>query len=1147
MTGRRLIAGGALLGIAAVAIGWYVLGRRTGLPPRDSQAYQELVRVFYRGLAALDTGLLDNAQADFTRATVLAPGEPATWANLGIVDLRRAETEEAARAIERAATLAPSNAEIEMLRAALAVARGNSDAEVSALRRAISLDSTGIRPKFALADALARSREAGGAPADAEAARLLDEILAIAPGNLAALVERTRIAVLGGDSAAVGALAARIAAASNGWPQGTLDELAGLRTSAAGNDLQAAGRNLAFLRNLLAQVPAYRDSLSAVRVPPELSAEAFARFIVLPSVSSRASPPDRSLSYAIETIDAAPALQVAAWSHDEIAPSLLVSDVKSLRSLGALAGTWPFDGLAAVLPVDWNHDFRRDLLLAGKAGVRLLLQEAQGRFAQAPPAALGPAIARTAAAGVWIADLDMDGDLDLVVGAATGPARVVRNNGDGTSRELNVFADVNGARGFVWGDLDRDGDPDPVLLDERGALHLFTNQQAGAFERRTGPARTGVVAIGLGDVNADGVLDLITLDLLGAVKGVSLDAASGSWIDSDIVSWPDMPSGKAAGTYKLFLADLDNNGALDLVASGNGATGLWLAGERGSFSVIAGPQGADVHDVADLDGDGRLDLVGLSGGQPVKMTARASQPYHWQIIRARAAQALGDQRINSFGVGGEIEVRAGLLTQKQVLTGGPVHVGLGTQAAVDVARIVWPNGVLQAEFELRVDQRVTAEQRLKGSCPWVFAYDGKGMGFVTDFLWRSPLGLRINAQDTAGVTQTEDWVKIRGDQLVPRENGTYDIRITAELWESHFIDHVSLMAVDHPAGSEIYVDERFARDPPTLAVHAVQTSHAVSRAWDDRRRDLTQEVQRLDGRHAAGFERGRYQGLAFNHAIEFDLGAGAPAGGALWLLAQGWVYPTDSSINVAIAQARLAPPHGLALDAQAPDGTWRRLHADLGFPAGKNKTILIDLTGRPAGARRFRLRTNMEIYWDRLSWAIPASATDARQTRLAPSAADLRYRGFSRTAEDKAAHAPELPRYAELASVSPRWRDLVGFHTRFGDVLDLLTGTDDRYVIMNAGDELRLSFRALPPPPDGWTRDFVLVGDGWEKDGDFNTGYSKTVQPLPLHGRVDYKAPASPALEDDPAYQRHPDDWRTYHTRFVAPDRYLRGLFLYKN
>ena len=55
---------------------------------------------------------------------------------------------------------------------------------------------------------------------------------------------------------------------------------------------------------------------------------------------------------------------------------------------------------------------------------------------------------------------------------------------------------------------------------------------------------------------------------------------------------------------------------------------------------------------------------------------------------------------------------------------------------------------------------------------------------------------------------------------------------------------------------------------------------------------------------------------------------------------------------------------------------------------------------------------------------------------------------------------PETPRYNELANVGQRWRDLVGYYTRFGDVRELLRAVDDRYVIMNAGDELRLSFPA---------------------------------------------------------------------------------------
>jgi hypothetical protein len=162
--------------------------------------------------------------------------------------------------------------------------------------------------------------------------------------------------------------------------------------------------------------------------------------------------------------------------------------------------------------------------------------------------------------------------------------------------------------------------------------------------------------------------------------------------------------------------------------------------------------------------------------------------------------------------------------------------------------------------------------------------------------------------------------------------------------------------------------------------------------------------------------------------------------------------------------------------------------------------------------------------------------------RLNAATADLRYRGFSRTISPRG-DAPETPIYAPIAFGGQRWRDLAGYYTRFGDVRELLTGVDDRYVIMNAGDELIVRFPALPPPQADWRRDFVLVGDGWEKDGDFNTEFSATVLPLPAHGARPYDPSRPPThLEDDPVYRRHRADWEQYHTRYVGPDLFANGL-----
>ena len=184
----------------------------------------------------------------------------------------------------------------------------------------------------------------------------------------------------------------------------------------------------------------------------------------------------------------------------------------------------------------------------------------------------------------------------------------------------------------------------------------------------------------------------------------------------------------------------------------------------------------------------------------------------------------------------------------------------------------------------------------------------------------------------------------------------------------------------------------------------------------------------------------------------------------------------------------------------------------------------------------------MEIYWDAFAWAEKRSTEQVTIRQLAPGEADLRYRGYSVVHEaDKS--SPELPDYNTLATRVPIWRDLVGYYTRFGDVRELLDDIDDRYVIMNAGDELALRFEAIPEPPAGWRRDFVLIGDGWVKDGDYNTTFSTTVRPLPTHAVATYdRAPG--ALQDDPVYEQHARDWQTYHTRYVAPNHFKSGIRL---
>jgi hypothetical protein len=192
------------------------------------------------------------------------------------------------------------------------------------------------------------------------------------------------------------------------------------------------------------------------------------------------------------------------------------------------------------------------------------------------------------------------------------------------------------------------------------------------------------------------------------------------------------------------------------------------------------------------------------------------------------------------------------------------------------------------------------------------------------------------------------------------------------------------------------------------------------------------------------------------------------------------------------------------------------------MPAGKTKTIVADITGLlPPGARRLRLTTSFEIRWDRIALGERLGVDVLAQYVVAPSGADLSFRGFSEIRSRGPGH-PTTPLYA-LASESPPWRTTPeGWVTRYGEVLDLVQRRDQRLAILNGGDALELRFpsSALPPVPAGKVRTFFFHSVGWDKDSDHNVLDGERVRPLPV------------ALTPDD------DWWLRYNTRWVSRDRF---------
>jgi tetratricopeptide (TPR) repeat protein len=1148
--------------ILGLALGAYFLWFRWDLPGPDSPRYRDYVDNFEVGLAALDTERSQEIGGEYLdRAVQIIPDEPAAWADRGLMYLRANQFEQASKDLAKAHQLAPESPDVEALLGWLAAQQGKYTDAVAHFRKAVQARPRGFRYIYALAQAVRQENAPG---ADAEYQRLMEDGLKIQPTNLLLLRERLDTAVHRRDQGAVNDVIERFHQLAAEWDDAAKAELEAFAKAAnpLSDDTQNAFNG--FSNVLLAQ-PGFTRSADAAAPAASMTGVPVAQFLRLAPMRAEVPPPDLATTFVSEPLKpgAAPANAIwAVWlAAQDCQPTIYMADGREVRRADGSGSPLTFPGGAqetapsafGVAAADFDNDFRTDFLLAGAGGLRFWRQRSDGSFADVtaktklPPNVLGGDYY-----GVWAADVDLDGDLDFIVAPRNGAPVVLRNNGDGTFTAIkDVFPGVADVRDFAWADFNHDGAPDAAFLDAHGKVTVLFNQRHGQFTLSPLPDPTVAgLALAVADVNDDGVMDLVVFGSDWVVRRFSY--ADDGWASAELGSRTIYPNEWVPGQLRLLVADLDNNGALDLVASTPADAFVWMGAGPDKFQPLPAAVSERVCAAADLDGSGRLDLLGLSAeGRPDRLRNAGAKNYHWRDIRPAANDAeiriKGDNRINSFGIGAEVEIRTGLLVQKQPVTGPSLHFGLGDHEKVNVMRIVWPNGDPQVEFALNEVQPcvgVKVQQRLHGSCPFLFTWDGDRMQFIADILWSSPLGLYINAQDRGGISQTTDWVKVRGDQLRPRD-GVYDVRITADLWETHYFDHVHLTVVDHPADTEMYVDERFFLTPTEPQLYLTRPPRPVARALDDNSDDVTDLVRKIDGRYLNTFDLGKYQGVAADHYVEVDLGDDAPKTGPVYLLATGFIHPTNSSINAALEQGHGDRPRGLVLEVPDGKGGWTVGLPALGFPAGKNKTIVIRLDGIPGQdgvARRFRLRTNMEIYWDALEYAEGLDASQARQTVLMPETADLHHRGISRITQADA-RSPELPDYDKLVTRGQYWRDLIGWCTRYGDVRELLEKIDDRYVIMNAGDEIAMTFRPPPDQPPGWRRDFVWVSDGWEKDGDFNTRFSKTVLPLPYHGMNDYETPPG-RLQDDPVYRRFPDDWKKFHTRYVTPYEFQRGLRL---
>ena len=580
--GRRIA--GALL---ACSLGM-LSGCRSGLPKAESAEYTRFVQAFYVGLAAMEVGNDVRAESSFAQATQLAPGEPAAWADWGILALRQRNFEQAKQRLDRSHTLLPRNGQIDADLGALESARGNSAAAIADFREAVQRDPHNVRALYQLALEVERQ---GGPDSEAEFQRLIEQILEAHPDNLPALLELSRIAAKRGDVATLHLAVDRIAAQSAGWPPAARQQLGALQNAAP----TSAALQSIFLRNLLMQDPSFRQSLAVIRAQPGEEAQPFQNFLRLPTPSSQPARADAAMRFVPESLPN-PHAQKWDWIgavslNDQGQPTVITANAATVSVMGG--ASFPFPGGAgrvapgpeSIVPMDFNYDFETDLVLAGAGGVRFMRQDSPAKFTDVTAQTKLPrSIVDGSCTGAWALDIEADGDLDVLLGAPSGAPTVLRNNGDGTFTPIHPFPGVSGIRQFVWADLDNDGNPDASILDGDGHLIVFHNERSGNFREIAVPANLGVVkALAAADTRSSGRLDLLVVRADGAI--VRLTQEGESWTQAEIARVPDAAS-VLNGSVRLATADLDNNGAADLLltAGGQRETALiWLANSDGSY------------------------------------------------------------------------------------------------------------------------------------------------------------------------------------------------------------------------------------------------------------------------------------------------------------------------------------------------------------------------------------------------------------------------------------------------------------------------------------------------------------------------------------------------------------------------------------
>jgi tetratricopeptide (TPR) repeat protein len=1152
----------------------------------------EIISAKTLGLAYLEENQLDEAEAEFLKLVDLDPKEVLGYANLGIVYLRKGDYQKAEKWAKNAIELNPQDPDIRLILAKILEMDNQTEKAIKELEKAIQLSPGNIKALYSLTELYSSSVNKDFLE---KRYKYTYELAKYAPGNIVPQLNLTDILIHEGKADEALAEMEKLQKVFPKFPREAIEYYDKTISALRVDNIQEATVSFMIFHNYLKVTTFYQAGILELKGPGgsligspiitfdqqkgtnrisdwkaileaikynNITSFAGLDFINTDGKSneektkfnSHITPCDYDSDGDIDLYIGHYDAQSKLYKH-----YLLKNERGKFTDVTSEAGIIHKGVEFLVKFADYNNDGFIDLYIIKEGANILYKNTGEGSF-----------VDHTEEAGVGdeakgemalFFDYDHDGDLDLYILRSISNL-LFRNNSDGSflnqTKESGLSGGIAVSTDAAFADFDDDGDIDLFVVNKDASNILYFNQRQGVFkdvtEKSGLKSNGGSGSVTVGDYNNDGFPDLFITSGKPGNCSLFRNKGNGSFL-KDKKSKELYQTLQDVSANDASFLDFDNDGFLDLFVvgksvkkEGKGAI-LYHNDGTGIFYKVSGILPDDLKEglkisTFDYNGDGDIDLTipGINGNICLLRNDGGNNNHYvkMKLVGLRT----GSGKNNYYGIGAKVEVRAGNLYQSKVVTQPGILFGLGPRAKADVIRILWTNGVPQNIFFPGTDQKLVEEQLLKGSCPFLYTWNGQEYVFAKDIMWRSalgmPLGIMGESKEYANPAASVDYIKIPGEILKPK-NKKYTIQLTGELWETMYIDKIQLIALDHPDSVDVFVDERFLPpSEPGYHLYQVNEKYFPVSVTDKNGTNLLPLITEKDDKYISGFKPGKFQGVTEMTDLIIDFGD-IRSSDKIHLYLNGWLFPSDASINASISQStdlKIVSPYIQVINTK---GEWETIMDNLSFPMGKDKTLIVDLSEKILTSDpRIRIRTNMEIYWDQIFFTKRDPVAPVRSNLLYPVSADLHYRGFSRTYRKGGRYGPHWFDYNEV-STDQKWRDLLGNYTRYGDVLPLLTEADDKYIIKNAGDETTIEFNAesLPELPEKWKRDFLIHSEGWVKDGDMNTATGKTVWPLPFHGMSRY--PYGPE-ESYPSDREHQEYLKEYNTRKVTTKNFREAI-----